>query len=514
MMEFKYEGDNICRLISDTISGLDPILKAFRVENPNKFYVEQYGGRCDNYLCPINPVGKFRVGLFPRIYKLCIDLFGKGNIKVDKEIINHIQPSRKFNIDYTNIIDIPNPDSSIKFEDREYQTKSIQALMKYGRTIIEIPTAGGKSKIIATAIWNMMFQMNFKHILIYVPNVQLISQFHGDLLDYGFRPDQVCKFTSNAKFGGFSNVIISNRQWLHHHKDELPEIDAVFCDEVHTIKVDSKSYNYIESLPTDFKIGCSGTLPDPNESDKAKYLRWQLEGLFGLQSYVKDVTELQDGGYIAKMKLTHINVIDNVVHKNQSKYRFSLSNRRKRLDDDVFNLAYNDELEYINENYFRLYDKPLRMLPDLNGNTLVLFDRLDFGSNLYEKMKTIIDELGLTKNVFYIDGSTPVDKREEIRHGCETGNNNIIFGQVAVMSTGINIRNLSNIVFMFNSKSSSRIIQSIGRVLRLHKDKDFASVYDITFNFKYSTKQYQKRLDIYLNTYAKENPDHEIEVVC
>jgi superfamily II DNA or RNA helicase len=54
------------------------------------------------------------------------------------------------------------------------------------------------------------------------------------------------------------------------------------------------------------------------------------------------------------------------------------------------------------------------------------------------------------------------------------------------MSTGVNIKRLTNLVFLTSSKSFNRVIQSIGRTLRLHESKNAAHLIDISFNFKYS----------------------------
>lgn len=54
------------------------------------------------------------------------------------------------------------------------------------------------------------------------------------------------------------------------------------------------------------------------------------------------------------------------------------------------------------------------------------------------------------------------------------------------MSTGVNIKRLTNLVFLTSTKSFSRVIQSIGRTLRLHESKASAHLIDVSFNFKYS----------------------------
>jgi superfamily II DNA or RNA helicase len=62
--------------------------------------------------------------------------------------------------------------------------------------LIEIPTAGGKSFILANFIWNVLKNVdrNFKSLIL-VPNVQLVQQFWKDLIDYGFDKRDLAKFT-------------------------------------------------------------------------------------------------------------------------------------------------------------------------------------------------------------------------------------------------------------------------------------------------------------------------------
>jgi len=77
------------------------------------------------------------------------------------------------------------------FEYRDYQEEAVKSLLYkgLGRGMIEIPTAGGKSFIIANYIWNMVKKVDRKlKFLIFVPNTQLVEQFYNDLIDYGFNP--------------------------------------------------------------------------------------------------------------------------------------------------------------------------------------------------------------------------------------------------------------------------------------------------------------------------------------
>lgn len=93
-------------------------------------------------------------------------------------------------------------------------------------------------------------------------------------------------------------------------------------------------------------------------------------------------------------------------------------------------------------------------LINLKTNTLMLFDRIEIGTNLYEYAK----ELYTDKNVFYIDGSVDVHVREDIRKKFEESDGNLLIAQSAVMSTGVNIKRLSNLVFLTSSKAFARTI--------------------------------------------------------
>ena len=54
----------------------------------------------------------------------------------------------------------------------------------------------------------------------------------------------------------------------------------------------------------------------------------------------------------------------------------------------------------------------------------------------------------------------------------------IIIANFSVMSTGISIKSLENLVFLSSLKAFTTIVQAIGRVLRLHGSKSKAHIYD------------------------------------
>ena len=146
----------------------------------------------------------------------------------------------------------------------------------------------------------------------------------------------------------------------------------------------------------------------------------------------------------------------------------------------------------------------------IKGNTLVLFQLVEkHGKGLYELIK---NKSGKDREVFFVYGGVDAEQREKVREIAEKSNNAIIVASYGTFSTGINIRNLHNIIFASPSKSRIRNLQSIGRGLRLGDNKVNATLYDIADDLQYKSKEnftlkhFQERINIY----TEEEFDYEI----
>ena len=91
--------------------------------------------------------------------------------------------------------------------------------------------------------------------------------------------------------------------------------------------------------------------------------------------------------------------------------------------------------------------------------------------------------------VFLVHGGVDTDDREKARRIAETTKDSIIVASYGTFSTGINIRNLNNVVFASPSKSRIRNLQSIGRVLRKGVDDTKAVLYDIADDISKGTQR-------------------------
>lgn len=523
LFRLTYDPDgDMLRILAKQQTLLDELVEAFSVANPQAFYSQQYGYAGEPTLYNVNPFGYFLPGLLFDVFKWIITQYGSLKyVAISTQCSNYIndfiKPLQRYITNQFEITDITDDigSSEIKFEKRAYQDEAVDALFKqgFGRGLIEIPTAGGKSYILANFIWNILQKFNSNaQFLILVPNVQLVEQLQKDFCEYGIKRQIIAKLRGKMSKKekrendiSKAQIIIANRQSLNDHLKEIPKPDVLICDEVHSCLAKSTS-EMIQSIKAKIRIGCSGTLP------RDKYKLKQLIGMFGRVVYKENPMDLQDSGFISKLHITVYNICDKNVESNRN-LLFHQDSAIKYVSSDYNGINFDDaskaEHEYFSKWYADLYRPILDKAAIMDGNTLVLFDKIDIGKNLFKKFKEIYPN----KSVFYSDGQTKVQDREKIREDFEKSDGNILFSNVQIMSTGVSIKRLYNVVFCFSSKSTTRIIQSIGRVLRLYKGKNEANLIDCVFNTKYSQRHYKERLRLYKEFYGKAKPDEIINVV-
>ncbi len=152
---------------------------------------------------------------------------------------------------------------------------------------------------------------------------------------------------------------------------------------------------------------------------------------------------------------------------------------------------YNNELNYIYNSTER-NELIKKLASKLNNNTLILVNHLEHGDALMNTIQSTPD-----KNVIYIKGDVDLESRMQSIVDMEQKNNMICIAMSSIFSTGINIKNLHNIIFVSGGKSFIRIVQGIGRGLRLHENKEKLVIIDIYDNLKYSQDHATERKSIY-----------------
>ena len=304
-----------------------------------------------------------------------------------------------------------------------------------------------------------------------------------DFQDYGWDVEKYChKVYAGRKKTTQQRVTISTWQSIYKmDRVWFSQFDVIIGDEAHQFK--SKSLIGIMSKlkDTKYRYGFTGTLSGSQTH------KWVLEGLFGPSYKVTQTSDLQKKGQLAKLDIRII----------------ILQHPAIPFDD------YREEMNYIIEHDKRnLFIKNLAL--SLKGNTLVLYSRVEaHGEPLYNLINEGASD---DRQVFYVHGGVDGEEREEVRSIVDREANAIIVASYGTFSTGINIKNLHNVIFASPSKSRIRNLQSIGRVLRKGKNKNKAMLYDIADNITVKNKRNYtlNHLIERVKIYNEENFNYEI----
>ena len=550
-----FEANKTCfRVMCRKETDLEYLVKDFREADQGIYFMQKYSGNTiDAHRYSVSPFGYFQPGLLVSVLQAIqknllinpmerpISEFVCLSDGVKRYMVDWLSPlmkqvreiqARAGEIQISNVSVDRMPEDKVLVM-RDYQEKAIEAVLTkgFGRGMIESATGSGKSFIIANLIYTMQnlgLPKPGARALIYVPNIQLVEQFYSDLLSYGYREDELCKCSGAlksadkkkmAQCAATAPIVIANSAWCNNHLSEVGTIDVLIIDEVHRCTPDSVGFANIRERLCEcrVRVGFSGTIP------QECYNRWELEGLLGPVLYRASVTNLQDLGYLSQLRMVKVKLTDKLVVDDEN-LLFS-PHSKWRLNDYSAEYgglitatdAWIAEQDWYSHNCERIFAPVLNnlILADPNTkttNTLILFDRLALGQNLYNHLDGFVEANGVEGiKVLYIDGQTEVQEREKVRASLETSNGNILLGQSSILSTGINIKNLGRIVLLCGGKSQARIIQSIGRTLRLSANKDHAELMDVELSYKYSKRHALERKHLYKEWYNKEKFDETYE---
>lgn len=361
---------------------------------------------------------------------------------------------------------------------RDYQIEAFIRAIRSRRALLLSPTGSGKSLIIYI-ILRYLHDNNFSDkTLIIVPTINLVHQLYSDFSQYGFDSENnIHKIFGGQDKDSNKPFVISTWQSLYKlDKKYFSEFDTIIGDECHLFKAKSLIEIMTKLVKAKYRIGTTGTL------DGTKTHKLVLEGLFGPVYKVSSTKELMDKKYLSDFMIKCLLI----------KHNDSICQVAK-------NFTYQQEIEYLILNEAR--NKFITNLAiSLESNTLVLYQYVEkHGKILYD----MISKKQLNRKVFFVNGTTDSEIREEIRHIVEKEKDAIIVASFGTFSTGINITNLHNIIFASPSKSRIRNLQSIGRGLRTSDTKKSATLYDIADDLRhkkhenYTIKHFSERIKIY-----------------
>ena len=365
-------------------------------------------------------------------------------------------------------------------EVREHQIEGYIHAMRKRRALLLSPTASGKSLIIYLIFRQLQQYQNLKGLVI-VPTTSLVEQLYSDFADYNNdnMEEHLHRVYQGKDKESSKPLIISTWQSLYKlPKEYFHQFDYVIGDEAHLFKAQSLTTILTSCINAKYRIGLTGTL------DGTKTHKLVLEGLFGPVNKVISTRELIDKNQVSDFEVKCL------ILKHPDEKCLEYKDK-----------TYQEEIQYLISNEIR--NKFIKNLAvSLGKNTLILYQMVDkHGQILYDMIKDT-EKIG-NRKVFFVHGGTDTNDREEIRRIMEIENDAIVVASYGTFSTGINIRNLHNIIFAMPTKSTIRTLQSIGRGLRQSEGKEQATLYDIADDLRYkkhmnyTLKHFVERTKIY-----------------
>jgi superfamily II DNA or RNA helicase len=451
----------------------------FSFEIPNKKFMPQYRNKnWDGFirLYDVNR-GTIYAGLLDKLITFCKNYNYSYSFEDNKYYGLPFQENQMVSLegvrDYMRSIS--------RHEPRDYQIEGVHDALKCNRRLLISPTASGKSMMIYSLV---RYYVAKKHnILIVVPTTSLVEQMHKDFADYGWDSDKYChKIYGGKQIETDKPVTITTWQSVYKlDRNYFENFNVVIGDEAHLFKSKSLISIMTKLHHAKYRFGFTGTL------DGTQTHKWVLEGLFGPSYKVTRTEELMRQGHLSQLDIQCL-----VLKHTPQKFE-----------------TYEDEIQYL-IGHEKRNNFITNLSLNLKGNTLILYSRVESHGEIIFNMinKRKVND----RKTFFIHGGVDAEERENVRSITERESNAIIVASYGTFSTGINIKNLHNVVFASPSKSRIRNLQSIGRVLRKGKNKTKAVLYDIADDCScksrknYTLNHFIERI----KTYNEENFSYEI----
>lgn len=480
----------------------------------------------DGYISVLNKDGSLPIGLWNELIRACESLqhdvaISKNGSKLPINSKITIEDIENFCIEFFKDHKLPNGEEFYPFE---FQIKAVYKILKYRFCTINVGTGGGKSLIASLLLFYIYKKYPGKKTLLIVPTTSLVKQFYDDIHNYnlGFNNENENPLELNVheimsasykprkcKKGIEPDIYISTRSSMANYDDEfLKQIDIVIVDEAHeavegTGKIVQKTFENAK-----IRYGMSGTLPDE------KSLDWiRLQAFTGPKVLNVTSDELINIGRTAPAK---INVM--ILNHNDTEMHYASVNLRNA---DMGKRAYDIEKKYLQSSNPRMnYMKHL--ISTFDKSCIVLFHNEEYGIRIYEELQK---NFGEDKLVYFANGNTELvtlQERIEIQKEIDFKDDevSVLVASFGILSTGVSINNVHHVIFADNFKSFSRIVQSIGRGVRLHHKKDKVHIWDLVDVFIDDYDLLKKNCNVFysqmmarLKIYKKERRPYTIDNV-
>lgn len=451
-LEIQKINNSFCRVLSDENFIHEELYEKFKVqlEGANQYSRHTHDRFYDK------SSGKLPLGLLIDLLQHCKPY----QVTLDNSLKNMIRDVDTDEIDeWISTIKLP-------FELYHYQRKIIMDVIKFRRLVALADTGAGKSAVIYCITRFLVEESvaldNDNKILILIPNISLRSQIINDFLDYGWGEARSwCQeiLPSQSKYSN-KKVVISTWQSLQNMDSEyFEQFTSVLVDEAHGASA-KEMYKILKNcVNAKDRIGLTGTLSG------SEHHRVKVQSMLGPVKRYVETKELQDLGQASKTIVRMINV------------RYP-----KKDEDTIKTLDYMAQVDFLHMHEHRM-DTICKMAAELSKseNILLIFEKVEKGLERYEQH---LIKLGVGDKVRVTTGAVKVSVRDEIKKELEENAGHIYLATWGTLSTGVNIKNLHSLFLCSSSKGLIRVLQTVGRLLRVHPSKNVAKIFDFTDNFE------------------------------
>ena len=424
-------------------------------------------------------------------------LLNSTNFRIYKGLLQYVEMfarSREWDIEKDPALDVtPEPFNAKEFCDSlkltktpyDFQYEAIQRAVDENRATFISPTSSGKSLIIYCLVRYYLKKFNLeKKILITEPTTRLVKQMMTEWQAYS--PEFPIEKLTHLIYDGATKetnkpVIISTWQALTTiSRDYLNQFDCIMADECHGAKAQELKSIFEKSTLCKHRFGFTGTL------DETECHRLVIEGLTGPAITVAKTKELMDRGIVSELAI-----------------KCMILSYDEEIRAKCKSFKWQDEVDFIVHNEKRnkfIANLVSAMKPE--DNTLILTEYHEKKAHC-DLLKEAILKVLPNKKVIIVHGKTKEDS-EQVRRYMEENTGVILIATFGVFSTGVSINNIQNILFATFSKSIIRVLQSLGRGLRLDGKTNILNAFDIVDDLTYKgkrnhlVKHFMERIRIYL----------------
>lgn len=464
-VQIKFLNEATCYIEADEVIMYN-LRESLKFHPDNYWFTPKYkAGIWDGYIRLIKN-NTLPSGLIPKLCEVINDL--KLTFTVDNRYLQKFNITKDFIKTYASFLNLTD-DEGNKIELREHQLEGVYKAICNKRITGLSATNSGKSALIYVYIRFLLDIIKVKKILLLVPNISLVEQMYKDFQSYSIKNNWNVENNCQKIYGDIKtkdrdfskNIIISTWQSIHNWDvNFFKQFECFICDEVHLAKGDSIQNISNKCINASYRLGVTGSLSNSYVDELV------IRGAFGSVIKLIDNNEMINKGYSTPYDVKCILL----------KYNENISKHMKYLN-------YNDEIDFLIEcNERNKYIA--KLAKNLNNNTLILFEKTKkHGIPLYHLLKSSLTN----KKVLYIDGQIVNEQRLKIIEYMKTHNDVVLVASYGTFSTGINLKNLYNLIFASPFRSKIRLLQSLGRMLRKLKNKTKAVIYDLVDDLSYKS---------------------------